>query len=202
MASSYVEGVEVSVRFSGIFFGLIASLAIFSSVQAQAATVYSFDTPVVGTFASGGTVGVTANGSSETFVVTVPTGYTFNEFAINLQWGATVTPSGSYTVTPYTAWAYFPGGFGPFNTVLTGNFGNSLTFIVSNYAGIYNLNVNNLPIWFVAASMTNGSPTWAVAADEIVTPLPATLPLFASGLGVVGLFSWRAKRKKAAVAAA
>ncbi len=142
----------MSIRFSGIFFGLIASLAIFFSVQAQAATVYSFDTPVVGTFASGGTVSMTANGSSETFVVTVPTGDTFNEFAINLQWGATVAPSASYTVTPYTAWAYFPGGFGPFNTVLTGNFGNSLTFTVSNYAGIYNLNVNSLPIWFLAAS--------------------------------------------------
>jgi hypothetical protein len=28
-----------------------------------------------------------------------------------------------------------------------------------------------------------------------ITPLPATLPLFASGLGVVGLFGWRRKRK-------
>jgi hypothetical protein len=192
----------VSVRFSGIFFGLIASLALLFSVQAQAATVYSFDTPVVGTFASGGTVSLTANGSSETFVVTAPTGNTFNEFAINLQWGATVAPSASYTVTPYTAWAYFPGGFGPFNTVLTGNFGNSLTFTVNNYAGIYNLNVNNLPIWFLAASETNGTPTWAIAADTIETPLPGALPLFAGGLSVFGLLTWRGKRKKAAVAAA
>jgi len=34
------------------------------------------------------------------------------------------------------------------------------------------------------------------------TPLPATLPLFATGLGAMGLFGWRRKRKNAAIAAA
>jgi hypothetical protein len=33
------------------------------------------------------------------------------------------------------------------------------------------------------------------------TPLPAALPLFASGLGAIGLLGWRRKRKKAALAA-
>jgi hypothetical protein len=33
------------------------------------------------------------------------------------------------------------------------------------------------------------------------TPLPAALPLFATGLGAMGLFGWRKKRKAAAVAA-
>lgn len=28
-----------------------------------------------------------------------------------------------------------------------------------------------------------------------ITPLPAALPLFASGLGVLGFFDWRRKRK-------
>jgi hypothetical protein len=31
--------------------------------------------------------------------------------------------------------------------------------------------------------------------DQLMTPLPAALPLFATGLGVVGLFGWRKKRK-------
>ena len=34
----------------------------------------------------------------------------------------------------------------------------------------------------------------------IETPLPAALPLFASGAGVLGFFSWRRKRKQAAFA--
>ena len=33
-------------------------------------------------------------------------------------------------------------------------------------------------------------------------PLPAALPLFASGLGVLGLLGWRRKRKNAAIVAA
>ena len=33
------------------------------------------------------------------------------------------------------------------------------------------------------------------------TPLPAALPLFASGLGALGLLGWRRKRKAAAIAA-
>jgi hypothetical protein len=33
------------------------------------------------------------------------------------------------------------------------------------------------------------------------TPLPAALPLFATGLGALGVFGWRRKRKKAVAAA-
>jgi len=38
-------------------------------------------------------------------------------------------------------------------------------------------------------------------ADVSTTPLPATLPLFATGLGAMGLLGWRRKRKAAALAA-
>jgi hypothetical protein len=38
--------------------------------------------------------------------------------------------------------------------------------------------------------------TWTVTISE--TPLPAALPLFASGLGALGLLGWRRKRKAAA----
>ena len=38
--------------------------------------------------------------------------------------------------------------------------------------------------------------TWSIAADA--TPLPAALPLFATGLGALGLLGWRRKRKQAA----
>ncbi len=34
-----------------------------------------------------------------------------------------------------------------------------------------------------------------------VTPLPAALPLFATGLGALGLLGWRRKKKASAIAA-
>ncbi|MGD0420648.1 MAG: hypothetical protein ABSA68_13895 [Xanthobacteraceae bacterium] len=42
----------------------------------------------------------------------------------------------------------------------------------------------------------------AGVVGEGVTPLPATLPLFATGLGALGLFGWRRKRKAAGALAA
>jgi hypothetical protein len=46
-----------------------------------------------------------------------------------------------------------------------------------------------------------GCPTFSPTNMQLSqTPLPAALPLFATGLGVMGLFGWRRKRKAAAVA--
>jgi hypothetical protein len=41
----------------------------------------------------------------------------------------------------------------------------------------------------------NMDARFSLSGDLIVTPLPAALPLFASGLGVMGLLGWRRKRK-------
>ena len=38
----------------------------------------------------------------------------------------------------------------------------------------------------------------SVTAVNASTPLPAALPLFATGLGALRLFGWRRKKKKAA----
>ena len=38
----------------------------------------------------------------------------------------------------------------------------------------------------------------ALPDSLVVTPLPGALPLFASGLGALGLFNWRRKKKLAA----
>jgi hypothetical protein len=51
--------------------------------------------------------------------------------------------------------------------------------------------------------MTSGGTSNIGTVDIAVTttPLPAALPLFAGGLGALGLFGWRRKRKAAAIAA-
>jgi hypothetical protein len=43
----------------------------------------------------------------------------------------------------------------------------------------------------------NPFPTFnaAFSLDGVVTPLPGALPLFATGLGALGLLGWRRKRK-------
>jgi hypothetical protein len=63
-------------------------------------------------------------------------------------------------------------------------------------------------VWFSLATDTyteTGSGTATFTAETATptsnTPLPATLPLFASGLGVVGLLARRWKKKAAALAA-
>ena len=45
------------------------------------------------------------------------------------------------------------------------------------------------------------SPTSYSLDDVSATPLPGALPLFATGLGAMGLFGWRRKRKKSAALA-
>jgi hypothetical protein len=42
---------------------------------------------------------------------------------------------------------------------------------------------------------------YAEAVHEHATPLPGALPLFATGLGAMGLLGWRRKRKNAAAVA-
>jgi hypothetical protein len=52
----------------------------------------------------------------------------------------------------------------------------------------------------VLASSGDGFEFADLQDDPAATPLPAALPLFATGLGAMGLFGWRRKRKAAAAA--
>jgi hypothetical protein len=61
-------------------------------------------------------------------------------------------------------------------------------------------------VWVnVAFPLGFGGNTSLIQVDvvsDVETPLPAALPLFAAGLGTIGLLGWRRKRKTQAVAAA
>jgi hypothetical protein len=63
-------------------------------------------------------------------------------------------------------------------------------YYITNYFALVSTD-NNLT--------SSGSGPGSFTADA--TPLPAALPLFASGLGALGLLGWRRKRKAAAFAA-
>jgi hypothetical protein len=75
--------------------------------------------------------------------------------------------------------------------------------------GAANANGNYFALHFCpTASCSNtgwlGSDTWSTVNGDLIasTPVPAALPLFAPGLGAMGLLGWRRKRKAAAIATA
>ena len=54
----------------------------------------------------------------------------------------------------------------------------------------------------ITTDMFSNTATVTIVVNQVIvstTPLPAALPLFATGLGALGLFGWRRKRKAQAV---
>ena len=88
---------------------------------------------------------------------------------------------------------------GHFNANINGNTAFLLASLVFGNAGASALDLLNCACFGTQGVRDTSSSTltFAVAA----TPLPAALPLFATGLGVLGLLGWRRKRKAAALAA-
>jgi hypothetical protein len=80
---------------------------------------------------------------------------------------------------------------------------------IFNYKGIFSglpPSITTAFSYTVTAGDTSGGEFCAIecltltptSVSETVTPLPAALPLFATGLGALGLLGWRRKRKAAA----
>ncbi len=73
--------------------------------------------------------------------------------------------------------------------------GNSLAFSVGN--SIWDIVVNALTIGPNPGGTMIANLTATVTDPPGVTPLPGALVLFASGIGIIGLISWRKKNKHA-----
>jgi hypothetical protein len=58
-----------------------------------------------------------------------------------------------------------------------------------------------LVTYFGPWGFSNGSSNTVLTLTPVATPLPAALPLFATGLGALGLLGWRRKKRAAALAA-
>ena len=164
-----------------------------------------------------GTVTLTQVGANEVDVVValmnasfVSTGGPHNAFAFNLSDAPT-----SITITsPPTPLNFFSVGasgsntpFGAFTNVITcpgcgpgasnANAG-PLSFAVTDLDGIsINDFIANAGGYFFSADVLGPSGgTGNIASNGVSeAPLPAALPLFATGLGTMGLFGWWRKRK-------
>ena len=96
---------------------------------------------------------------------------------------------------------------GPVFTVVSGNPFSAVTSVTGMMLSDVTEPGGKLALNWTALNYPNGFPVNAQIVvnfqDTTVTatPLPATLPLFATGLGALGLLGWRRKKKAAAPAA-
>ena len=104
---------------------------------------------------------------------------------------------GTYYAGSY-GWNYdnvlFPGSVPFDNNGLLFSFGTDIVANLYSVGSSFYLSVDN------PSSFWNPGDLGTVSVSA--TPLPATLPLFATGLGLVGLLGWHRKRKAAALSAA
>jgi hypothetical protein len=92
----------------------------------------------------------------------------------------------------------------PGNGTLSFLFDGSFTYTPDpNFSGTDTFSYDDFGFIFSPFDETiSNIATVSIVVTPTATPLPAALPLFASGLGVMGLFGWRRKRKAADALAA
>ncbi len=94
-----------------------------------------------------------------------------------------------------------PGGFTGINADFLNQPAHGTLFLTFNSDGGFdytpNSNFTGIDTFTYQDVASNGttSNTATVRIDVTATPLPAALPMFASGLGAMGLLGWRRKRK-------
>jgi hypothetical protein len=156
------------------------------SVSAHASTMQTFDITLAqttGTLITGSPL-VDFTVTSTQFTITVPTSGFLQD-----------TPTVSFTIAGKTYTSVLDVQFnGP---TITSIFGFSDTV---NGDTLTSIGLTSFQLFGTGISSTDGGTVTinAVAA----TPLPAALPLFAGGLGLLGMFARRRKQKASAFAAA
>jgi hypothetical protein len=188
--------------------GLASGLALFGWQAATAVSgqpigsVFNLNNPINGTntyfqYKTGGTGGFLPNGGTVT-------AFTFNSFDLR---GPFPTANLTFTLQGYLAGSLV-------DSVAINLLGNTFQTFTENWT-----NVDTIVIASTCdktmhvcdqtidpADFTGNFGSGSVYMDNIVingptaaTPLPAALPLFATGLGALGLLGWRRRRKAAVV---
>jgi hypothetical protein len=107
--------------------------------------------------------------------------------------GLSITGLGSYMGADNLLDIPIPGGGEPDS--------NGISFIAGGVS--FNVFQDGPYIYLYTSNSTSNFVGFGAGPAPVsTTPLPAALPLFAAGLGAMGLFGWRRKRKGAAALAA
>lgn len=152
---------------------------------------------------TGGSVTLNSGlGPSQTFNITA--GTTFDHFSATFNYpvAGNFTPSFSYSASyleQNTQWYFYYSGYWYYYSYSCG--------FVQSCTGQYWVDTSHYaPYTYTNYNSQDGSGSQGLVvnslaeADVSATPLPAALPLFATGLGAMGLLGWRRKRKAQAVA--
>jgi hypothetical protein len=208
-------------------FGLVALFALASVSQHASAAVLYDNGPINGTISGYAiTDGYAVSNSFTLSQDSIVTGVNFGAWVLQsasltasltaVDWAITTIPS-SYPINGSASVTTEPTGIPHVSyTILSASFS---TGSVSLAPGSYYLVLQNAVSTiggssaFVFWDLNNGPSTASqntgvgaigsesfqiIGSSIAATPLPAALPLFASGLGALGLLGWRRKRKAAA----
>ena len=175
--------------------------AMLSSSPTYATTYYFEFTNTLGT--AGGEIAGTVSGALDGSVL--GSTFTATEVFINSYPSGIELGTGQLSGTPIAAFNSFPlDGSGKiisadaefFSENITGGSGEN-DLCINVCSSPYNTELRNVVMGLFVA--TNEAVTFS--NTPLATPIPAALPLFAGGLGAMGLLGWRRKRKDPSVIA-
>jgi len=220
----------MKARFVGaLLAGLIGFGAFFTDVEANASTIQfsgRFGTSAEGTIGPVFSAGQTFNGTvdynpaapvfsgggypeptssfavyNQAGAITVQTGGTNYSFPL---WETLVSDNGIHLMIQFEGTVFDPASDTNFYAdLIIGGISaqNALLLPSANILTEGNDIGGSLHIWLSDASQGRGLAALAVSDASVShAPLRAALPLFATGLGAMGLFGWWRKRKAAAAA--
>jgi hypothetical protein len=179
---------------------LMAASVVFATSAARADFVYSYS----GTALTAGAAPFVGNSVTGEFTVASALGDNFNGVIAPTQFSFT---NGLFSVGNSTASFYSidvqtssTGAIIDWAILVYSSHGSATATIQTTNSGDSTTSLG--PTTLVSASNSGAPGTWSASNSAAsATPLPAALPLFAGGLGALGLLGWRRKRKAAALAA-
>jgi hypothetical protein len=149
--------------------------------------------PNGGMHPAGGGIAMGSASSAEVYFIPSLINYLPNNFGVGDTTAAS-SGSGDYTLFSFQfSHLYLPVGYVTETPLSNSNTYNNATFA--------SLGISSGGYQWSWGPGADQSFTIVVSTPASATPIPAALPLFASGLGVLGLLGWRRKKKAQAAAA-